>query len=51
MNINEPTISRILAILIKNIDIEDRRTFLNDAEKSANMEEFISGMSKYKTYE
>lgn len=49
MNIHEPTTSRILAILIRNIHGEDRQEFIEDAENATDMDVFIKGMGKYRT--
>lgn len=49
MNINDPTISRILAVLIQPVLFEDRRKFVEDAEKATNMDSFVQGINRYKT--
>lgn len=49
MKINEPTTSRILAILIRNIDVADRDQFIKDAEEAPDMDTFIKEMGKYRT--
>lgn len=49
MNINDPTISRILAILIEDLDLPSRAKFIRDAESSPNMKEFVKGLDSYKT--
>ncbi len=49
MNINDPTISRILAVLIQPVLFEDRSKFIENAEKAPNMESFIRGINRYKT--
>jgi hypothetical protein len=53
MDINEPSTSRTLAVLIQSIVFEDRAKFLSDAQEAESMETFMEGMSKYKreTYE
>jgi hypothetical protein len=48
MNINDPTTSQILAILIQNVDAPDREKFRQDAREAANMDVFIKGLGKYK---
>ena len=49
MNINDPTTSRELAILIQPIVAEDRRKFIRDAENAKDMNEVIRSLSKYRT--
>jgi len=49
MNINEPTTSRQLSILIEPVLAEERRRFLQDAREAEDMESFMSGLNKYKT--
>lgn len=51
MNINDPTTSRILAILIRNLEGDEWARFREDAAKAKNIDEFIKGMGKYKTVE
>lgn len=48
MNINDPTTSQILAVLIQNVDGPDRQKFIEDAKDAANMDVFIKGLGKYK---
>ena len=47
MNINDPTISQTLAVLIQPVVFEDRRRFIADAEKAPDMESFIKGLDRY----
>lgn len=49
MNIDNPDISRILAILIEDLDLPSRDRFMRDAEKSPNLKEFLKGMKTYRT--
>jgi hypothetical protein len=49
MNINDPTISRTLAVLIQPVVFEDRRRFIEDAEKAPDLDSFILGLGKYET--
>jgi hypothetical protein len=49
MNINDPTISRQLAILIQPIVAEDRRKFIRDAENAKDMDEVLRSLPKYRT--
>jgi hypothetical protein len=49
MNINEPTTSRQLSILIEPVLAEERRRFIQDAREAEDMESFMSGLNKYKT--
>jgi hypothetical protein len=49
MNINEPANSRTLAILIQPVIAEDRRAFIQDAEKAKDMNEFIQNLQRYRT--
>lgn len=51
MDINEPSTSRTLAVLIQSIDFEDRAKFISDAKKAESMETFMEGMSKYRRTE
>lgn len=47
MNINEPTISRMLAILIQPVEAKERRRFIRDAESSPDLETFIRSLNEY----
>ena len=49
MNINDPTTSRTLAVLIQPVSFNDREKFLEDAEKAPNMDSFIRSINKYRT--
>ena len=50
MDINEPTNSRTLAILIQPIVAEDRKRFIEDAQKAKDMEEVMKNLSRYRTF-
>ena len=41
MDINEPTNSRQLSILIQGLNVEERELFLKEARKAEDMESFI----------
>jgi hypothetical protein len=49
MNINDPQTSRTLAILIQPVLAEDRRKFIQAAEKASNMEAFMKTLPNYRT--
>jgi tagatose-1,6-bisphosphate aldolase non-catalytic subunit AgaZ/GatZ len=49
MNINDPAISRMLAILIQPVVAEDRRRFVYDAEQAEDMDSFIESLDEYET--
>lgn len=49
MNINEPAISRTLAILIQPVIAEDRRKFIRGAEEAKDLNSFIKSMVDYRT--
>jgi len=49
MNINDPAISRTLSILIQPVVAEDRRKFIQGAEKASDMNSFIKSMDQYRT--
>lgn len=49
MNINEPAISRTLAILIQPVIAEDRRKFIRGAEEAKDMDSFIRTLDQYRT--
>lgn len=51
MDINEPTTSRMLAVLIQSIDFDDREKFIKDAQEAESMETFMEGSGKYKRIE
>ena len=46
MNINEPEISRTLAILIQPVVSEDRRKFIAQARKAKDIDSFIKQVMK-----
>jgi hypothetical protein len=49
MNINDPAISRMLAILIQPVVAEDRRRFIEVAEQVDDMESFLETLDAYGT--
>jgi hypothetical protein len=49
MNINDPAISRMLAILIQPVVAEDRRRFIEGAEQAEDMDSFIESLDEYET--
>lgn len=49
MDINNPEISRILAILVEDLDPTSRLEFIKDAKKSPDMKSFMEGYKKYST--
>ena len=49
MDINEPNISRTLAILIQPVIAEDRKKFLKGAERAKDMETFLKTLGNYRT--
>lgn len=51
MDINEPITSRMLAVLIQNIDFDDRAQFIKDAEEAESMKAFMEGAGKYRRTE
>lgn len=51
MDINEPTISRMLAVLIQSVEFDDRAQFIKDAQEAKSMEAFMEGSGKYKRIE
>jgi hypothetical protein len=50
MNINDPAISRMLAILIQPVVAEDRRRFVEGAEQAEDMDSFIESLDEYRTF-
>lgn len=51
MNINDPKISRMLAILIQPVVAEDRRKFIQSAEQAADMGSFVKTFKDYRIEE
>jgi len=49
MNINDPAISRMLAILIQPVVAEDRRRFIEGALRAEDMDAFIESLDEYET--
>jgi hypothetical protein len=49
MNIDQPSISRTLAILIQPVIADDREKFLEGAERAENMEDFMKTLKNYRT--
>lgn len=47
MNIADPTISRLLAILVQPVHAEDRLRFIKDSRKAKDLKEFLK---LYRTY-
>jgi hypothetical protein len=47
MNIADPAISRLLAVLVQPIHAQDRLRFIKDSQKVKNFKEFLK---LYKTY-
>jgi hypothetical protein len=50
MNIKSPKISRLLAELIQPVIVEDRKRFIEDAQRAKNMGEFLKNYKTYKKF-